>query len=116
VPASRLERASRAGEAALRRLLKEIPSIPKTPALGEHEDRRWWVLITDGSVVGSGSSGVYNGPYATFAGHVVDGDGFINDAIFHGWASLQEAAAYWRAVYGDSPWPLLATRPLPARA
>ena len=32
-------------------------------------------------------------------------------SVFHGFSTVEEAAAYWRAAVGDQPWPLSPGRP-----
>jgi len=106
VPADRLQRARCAGEAAAAVLRGERAHVPRTPPLsGAAAVRRVFVILRG---VRGDISGYTVGGFESARRFVETRPGVLAaDTLFHGFASLAEAAAYWDGAGMPRPWPRL---------
>ena len=110
-----LRRAAEAGKHAGQKDFGSISRVPSTPpAPAGFEAKRFWVVIRPAlAFVGQPITlrGLVTGPYRNVEGYVAVGNGVLSDiCIFHGFATREEAEAYWAAAF-----PGVALPALPAR-
>ena len=111
---ARRRRARTAGGFAREKLQEQRRYVPRTPPLYvARERKRFFVLVRPRR--GERGAGLFEGCYRDSEGWVATDCGIDDDAIFHGFESVDEAEQYGAAVYGRLSWRGLEPRPLPRR-
>ena len=113
--AAHLQRAAEAGRHAGRRNVGLVSGVPPTPsAPSEFEAQGFWVVIRPViDLVGQPLTlrGLVTGPYCHVEGYVVRENGVLScNCIFHGFATREEAEAYWAAAFPREALPALPAR------
>ena len=97
-----LRRAHDAGLAARTRL-EGARALPRASTV----TRRGVFVVLRGSAAAQRPQAVFYGSWAAVRHAVCTAAGNIDSgSIFHGFRTVSEAAAYWRAAVGERPWPL----------
>ena len=104
---TRLARARQAGVDAQRKLNRELRYLPRTPRLRGEAARRACFVVLQAAPAHPAAVGFRAGAYDSVAGYVCTNGRISGRALFHGFATVEEAAAYWSGSGREQPWPLL---------